>query len=150
MSDIINLLFANIIRILHILLVAFVLIAPFLKQTGYIVLHITLCISLLIHWYNNSDMCSLSLLESRLRGVEYTDTFMHQIVSPVYNINDALISKICYIVVLILLCTSVYKLIKSGVLSKIRQEIHDIPSDLKFNDKLALYTSSLSKLFIVT
>lgn len=145
-----NLFLANFIRLLHILLVLFILIAPFTNTPGYLILHITLSISLLTHWVGNSDICSLSLLESKLRGNAYSETFMHQIVAPVYKINETSLSKISYIVVITLMCVSMYKLYKTGVFSLIKKDITSIngmspkPS---FKHKIDLYAQAISRLF---
>jgi hypothetical protein len=147
-----NLFLANFIRLLHILLVLFILIAPFTDTPGYLVLHIALSISLLTHWVGNSDICSLSLLESKLRGNAYNETFMHQIVSPVYKINDTTLSKISYIVVITLMIVSMYKLYKTKVFSLIKKDIENINGmspEPSFGRKVDLYTQAISRLFDV-
>lgn len=143
-----NLVFANFVRLLHILLLLFVLIAPFTDSPGYLVLHITLSFSLITHWLTNSDICSLSLLESKLRGKEYDETFIHQIVSPVYKISDSSLSKISYIAVITLMMVSIYKLYMSGIFGDIKKEIQSI-RESKSKEKGVLYLHAISKLFQV-
>ena len=81
-----NEIFANIIWLIHLIIVLFMLLAPFSKIPALLILHITASGSLLMHWYFNSDICSLSLLESNLRGLHYKETFMNSIIGPVYTI----------------------------------------------------------------
>ncbi len=80
---------ANGIRILHLCLVVFVIITPFICDfTPLLLLHSVVCASLLFHWLVQSDMCFLSLLESKFRGIERDKSFIHEIVAPVYNFSN--------------------------------------------------------------
>lgn len=105
-----KILLANIIRIIHILLVLFIVIAPYTEIIPLLVLNITLCLSLLFHWYCTSDICCLTLFESKLRGVHYKETFLHEFIGPVYNVSETNLSLISYIVVIFSMITSIYKL----------------------------------------
>ena len=81
-----NIFLANIIWFLHVLIILFILIAPFTNLTALLILHITFSISLLVHWAFNSNECSLTLLESQLRGIPRNESFSYKFISPVYNI----------------------------------------------------------------
>lgn len=100
--------YANIIFLLHCLFILFMLLIPFTNSPALLILHITACISLLIHWQTNSDMCCLTSLEAQLRGLDCQDTFIHRLVSPIYNIN--INDKAIYGVTLLLMLISSYKL----------------------------------------
>ena len=86
---------ANFIWTLHVVLVLFVALTPFLaSSTGstsdLLVLHAIVCPFLILHWLTSTDGCVLTLLETRLRGLEtVSESFMHRLVKPIYVIDDA-------------------------------------------------------------
>jgi hypothetical protein len=100
------------------LIILFVLIAPFTNLTALLILHITFCISLLVHWLFNSNECSLTLLESQLRGLPRNESFSYKFISPIYNISNTDWSYFCYIITISLMCVSIYKLYYSEKLAK--------------------------------
>lgn len=108
---------ANAIGGFHILVVLFVVFAPFTNIAGILVLHFTFCITLLVHWWAGSNACSLSIIESKLRGLETTQTMAHKFIAPVYDISATEWSRICHIVVYVVIAVSAYKLYNSGALS---------------------------------
>lgn len=112
---------ATIIRIIHLMIIAFILVAPFSNLAPLIILNITGCLSLLVHWHANNDICCLSLLEAKLRGIDYTQGFLHQFVSPVYKITDAQISKIAFYVVIISMLLSIYNLLNTKAFEKAKK-----------------------------
>ena len=75
-----NIILANIIFVFHIIIILFILIAPFTNKIALLILHIVFSLCLLLHWHLNSNVCSLSILESHLRGLDYTNTFSHQFI----------------------------------------------------------------------
>jgi len=104
---------ANIIFIFHLGVVLFVLLAPFTKIPALLILHITFCVSLLVHWYTSSDVCSLTLLEGHLRGIERDSTFTHKLISPMYNISETNSNMIAYIITYTMMFISIYYLYNS-------------------------------------
>ena len=114
---------ATFVAIFHTLVVLFTLVAPFTESTGLLVLHVTWCITLLIHWVHGSNACALTMMESKLRGLHCDETFMHRLISPIYDIKEDLLSKISYIVTIILMIYSVYKLYMSEKFNKLLSNI---------------------------
>jgi hypothetical protein len=112
-----NLLLANMIRAFHTVVVIFVLLAPFSNIPAFLVLHITFSISLLVHWYANNNECSLSYIESKLRGLDRTESFTHQFVAPMYDMSKTEWSRLCYIITIVLMCISIYYLYNSKKVS---------------------------------
>jgi hypothetical protein len=112
------LILANVIWAFHVLVILIVLILPFTNIPALLLLHSVFSASLLTHWYHNSDLCSLTLMESKLRGIKVTDSFSHQFISPLYNISQKSWSKVCYILVIILSSISFYKFLKSDTLKE--------------------------------
>lgn len=105
-----KLILANIIWLFHILVVLFVLFAPFSNRSHLLILHIVFSISLLVHWHFNDNTCSLTLLEGYLRNKPSNSTFTHSFISPIYNVSSTSWDKLCYSLVIVLMLISMYKL----------------------------------------
>lgn len=102
---------ADIVRIIHILVIVFVLVAPFKSNDPNILaIHICICIGLLMHWVANTDGCVLTLLESKLRGKEEKSTFVHSILGPLFRIEETGFTKLTYFVTITVLIISSKKL----------------------------------------
>lgn len=116
---------ADCIRVLHILLVMFVLIVPFCRPLFpqdsplpglLIVMEVVVIPAILIHWVTNQSTCCLTMLECSLRGVPANQTFMHQLLDPVYRFvsNDHLdnetLKPCMYTIIILLWLKSVYEL----------------------------------------
>jgi hypothetical protein len=87
------------------------LFAPYTNTPAILVLHITFALSLMIHWYANSNICCLSILEANLRDLNTReDTFSHRFIAPIYDVSATEWSTIVWIVTSVVLCISVYKL----------------------------------------
>ncbi|NDC94800.1 hypothetical protein EB118_12580 [bacterium] len=139
---------ANAISFFHACIVLFVLLAPFLGNPALWILHITFCISLLVHWWGNSNVCSLSYMESALRGLDYTESFTHKFISPVYDISKTEWSKICNDITIILLLISVYYLYNSKALA---DSIACYKQRIKLGNKsrLQIITECFHPLFVI-
>jgi hypothetical protein len=134
---------ADIIFLFHMAIVLFVLLAPFTQISAILILHITFCLSLLVHWYANSNVCSLTLLEGHFRGLNHTNTFTHQLISPMYDISDTDASTIAYIITYIVMFISIYYLYNSQEFKNALEEYN--------NSSGGLYNlfSSFGKLLII-
>ena len=108
-----NIILADIIYYFHIIVVLFVIFAPFTNIISILLLHITFCICLLIHWKMNSNVCSLTVFEGYLRGVDRTNTFTHQFIAPMYDISSSTWCDISTLIVIIVLFISLCKIFKS-------------------------------------
>lgn len=127
---------ANVIFIFHCVVILFVLFAPFTYNPALLILHIAFCLCLLIHWVNNSNACSLTLLESHLRGLNHTDTFSHKFISPIYDISATNWNTICYILTIFVMLLSIYFLIKSDKF----KHAYNCYCNLNFDDNTSFYT----------
>jgi hypothetical protein len=113
-----NHILANCISLFHLLVIVFVLLAPF-SETPYIqILHVTLCITLFVHWAFNNDTCALSIIESKLRGLDYNDSYSYKFIAPLYNISETDWSKIVWIITGVAMTISLYKLYHSEKLKQ--------------------------------
>ena len=99
-----NILASSFIKIIHVGVVLFIVVVPFLKKIQWTValLHVTSVVSLLVHWYVDEDTCFLTLLESMLLGIDTKTSFMHRLVSPIYKIQDKDLKRLVWIVTPIL------------------------------------------------
>ncbi len=92
---------ANIVRLLHLALVIFVVTVPFLGGNApwsVFAIHAMTVVTLLVHWVSGQNACFLTLLESKLRGIPSRNSFMHSIVTPVYQIDNARLREIVHAV----------------------------------------------------
>jgi hypothetical protein len=103
-------LLANLIWIFHLLVVLFVIVAPFSNVPIILLLHSVFCLSLLVHWYTNNNICSLSLMESQLRGLDYTESFTHRLIAPMYDISKTQWANVSYTLTLLLFTISTAKI----------------------------------------
>ena len=147
-------LLADIIYYFHILIVLFIIITPFTNMLSLLILHVTFSICLLLHWKANNNVCSLSMLESYLRGVDRESTFSHQFIAPVYDISSSDWCHISTILTLILLFISLSKLFKifnSNQFSekwKLCKDIYNEKYDDPVDKMIDLYKCFVFKLFI--
>lgn len=100
----------TIISILHLSLIVFMVVAPFMNTPAVLLLHVLSSLCLITHWACNNSMCSLTILESYLRGQKPSETFIYKIVNPVYNISQYKLNKIIWFFTIVALGISSYKL----------------------------------------
>lgn len=147
-----NIVIANLIWLFHVLVVAFVIIVPFLDTPYLHILHLAFGTSLLVHWYGNSNVCSLSVMEAKFRGLHYTQSFTHQFIAPVYEVSSTDWSKICYMTTIVLMLLSFYKLVTSlkfadawRCLQEKKKSI--IMSHMSFQEKVMEYARCFRPIF---
>ena len=86
-----NELLANIVALVHIAVIIFFVYAPFSPYPHLWVLAFVSSIFTMSHWLlpgPESDICCLTVLERWLRGCDKQESFMHNIMSPVYKAVD--------------------------------------------------------------
>ena len=108
-----SILLANIIYIFHILVILFVLLAPFTNIVSLLVLHFVFSLCLLVHWNLNENICALSVFESYLRGMDRQTTFTHSFIAPIYDIGSSEWGELCTLITIVMLFISLYKIIIS-------------------------------------
>lgn len=144
-----NLLLADSIFIFHIIIILFVLFAPFTNIPAILILHITFAICLIVHWYTNSNVCSLSIFEAQLRGLDRQDTFTHKFVAPMYEISATEWSNIVWIITIIVLCISLYKLYNSEKFKMAWKCYSKSPSRNTLRENLNQLMECFKPLFII-
>lgn len=132
-------LLAGLITIFHLLIVIFVILAPISNQSNILILHITLCVCLLVHWINNNNACSLTILESKLRGLDSpSSSFTHQFIAPIYDVSATDWSRVCYVVVVLALTASIIRLTQTDNWKKLGKY-----SNLPVGERLMRYATVL-------
>lgn len=107
-----NVFLANVCWLLHILFVIWVLVVPFTSNEAMLVLHLIMLPFLWFHWKVHDDTCALTLIERGLRGVPAEESFFHNLVSPVYKIQDSDLSSLCWVISILLWLVTLSKVLK--------------------------------------
>jgi hypothetical protein len=103
---------------LHTILVLFIVTIPFIGKNYLLFLHIVTGITILFHWIFNNNICSLTIIEYKLREiisgkpVEKKDCFMARLIEPVYDFKKNHQSRriLLYTILIGLILLSIYKL----------------------------------------
>ena len=131
----VNILLANLVRLFHIFIILFVLIAPFINDSSILILHISFCICLMIHWIFNSDQCVLTHLEKKLRGVSDDEAFTYKFIAPMYNITHTRWNNLVWIITIIMCLISIYNLINN---EKIRYFLNELKKEKSFTSMIKI------------
>lgn len=106
------------INIIHLIVIIFVLAAPFSNSNYLILLHAIVIPFIILHWLLNNNTCCLTVAEKYIRekntgtSVKEGDCFTYQLVAPIYdfNKNHQAFSTFIYILTISLWFVSVYNL----------------------------------------
>lgn len=107
-----NAILANVCWLLHIAFVLWVMVVPFTNNEPMLVLHLVVMPFLWFHWLLHDDTCALTLMERHLRGVSHDESFFHNLVSPVYKINDSDVRSASWVVSILLWLLTLSKVLK--------------------------------------
>ena len=107
------------INVLHIIVIIFVLCAPFSGSNYFLFIHVIIVPFIMLHWVLNNNTCSLTVMEKFVRtqtyGVQPMDEecFSYQFIAPIYdfNKNHESFSYFTYVATFSLWSISVYNLI---------------------------------------
>ena len=143
-------LLADIIFVFHCIIILFVLFAPFTNIPALLILHITFAISLMVHWIANSNVCSLSVLEAHLRGIDIReDTFSHKFIAPIYDISATEWCNIVWVITIVVLCISIYKLYHNDKFKIAWKCYSKLEPSKDFLDKISQILTCFKPLFII-
>lgn len=118
-----------IIYIIHLIVLLFVVIAPFTNSNYMLFIHSIIVPFIMLHWLLNNDSCAVTMMEKYARGgsseIKNEDCITYQIVGPIYNLTKdyADYSTITWTVTITLWLISVSKLYikyQNGEIKKIR------------------------------
>jgi len=79
------------ISVLHILVILFVLMAPFTSNNTLLFLHLIIIPLIVFHWRINDNTCILTKMEKHINKISHDikpskkDSFLYQFISPIYD-----------------------------------------------------------------
>lgn len=77
---------ADIIYMIHLFVLIFVIVAPFMSNQKILVIEMALLLAIMFHWITNNQVCCLTEVEKILRNKEHdTQTFFGNLIGPVYT-----------------------------------------------------------------
>lgn len=121
------------IRLIHYLVVAFFVLAPFTNDQRILTLHLIGVPFLLMHWVTNQSTCALTEIEKFLCGkVQDEDTFIGSIVAPVYKFQSRENCDIVLWSALILLWLYTLQKVRKDDFSLLRAAIRQMFDTLRF------------------
>lgn len=109
----------NIILFIHICVVLFVIVVPFMNSNYLLLMHSIIVPFIILHWIVNDNTCALSLIEKQIRkkmnngiSVDENDCFTCRIINPIYDFksNYEQFSKFIYFITTVLWLISSSKL----------------------------------------
>lgn len=78
-------LITTLIRIIHLLVVIFIVVTPFLNDEYLLSMHFLIVPMIMLHWITNQSICALTEIEKLLTGKKHdNDTFFGKVVGPIY------------------------------------------------------------------
>lgn len=86
-----------ILTFLHILVILWALVAPFSSVSNLRVSYIVLMPFIMFHWILLDNTCIFTMIENKLRGCETEESFIHRLVSPIYNIPEGLLGNVMWL-----------------------------------------------------
>lgn len=141
-----NSILANLICIIHIIVVLFVIAVPFTNNDALLTLHFITLPFIWLHWMLNDDTCALTVLEATCRGMTIEEaksgkSFFHNLVSPVYKIEDDDVRSIAWSVSIILWLVTAFKIAKrpsmlTDLFSNAKRMLLGQPLELRDREKM--------------
>ena len=86
------------------------IVVPFTNNITLLILHFMFSISMMAHWILNNDTCALTLIEKYFRNCNTDESFIHSLVSPIYNVSENELANYIYIISFALISITFYKL----------------------------------------
>ena len=118
------------INIIHLIVIIFVLAAPFSNSNYLMILHIIVVPFIMLHWLLNNNTCCLTIAERYIREktvgtpVKPEECFTYKLIAPIYDFSKEYetFSALIYILTISVWLISVYNIshkICSGEIKKI-------------------------------
>lgn len=106
------------INIIHLIVIIFVLAAPFSDSNYLILIHSIVVPFIILHWILNNNTCCLTVAEKYIREkntgttIKSEDCFTYQLVAPIYDFNKdhQAFSTFIYLLTISLWFVSIYNL----------------------------------------
>jgi hypothetical protein len=106
------------INVLHVIVILFVLCAPFSGSNYLLTMHLMIVPFIILHWIVNNNTCSLTVAEKFIREQTYgapvkeDDCYSFKFIAPIYdfNKNHEAYSNFTYILTISLWLVSAYNM----------------------------------------
>lgn len=122
-----------IIRLIHYLVVAFFVLAPFTNDQRILTLHLIGVPFLLLHWVTNQSTCALTEVEKFISGKAHDEeTFIGSIVAPVYKFQSPENCDMVLWLALVLLWLYTFHKVRKDDFSLLRAAIRQMFDTLRF------------------
>lgn len=108
-----NNVFASIVCVIHIIIIILILYIPIFSNSNYFIFVCAIFLPFLeLHWLFNNNVCCLTEIEKKIRGIDDKQSFINKIISPIYSFpNDKSFNFIYYILINFLISICICKLI---------------------------------------
>jgi hypothetical protein len=101
----------SLVKLIHISLIAFIVLTPFLTNNRTILLvHLQILFYIVFTWLFNKGQCGLTQFEKYLTGRSEEDGFIYSIVKPIIDVKEHRFNQIIFLCVMMLGALSMYKL----------------------------------------
>jgi hypothetical protein len=80
-----NFILADMVYYIHLTFVIIMVIAPYSRLKILHNFYYVMVPTLFIRWVTNYSKCSVTTIESKLRGIQEEDGFIYKIITPIYN-----------------------------------------------------------------
>lgn len=134
---------ANLIAACHFFLIIYMLTVPFIGSWFLLPGHIGFSFLLMGHWLTNDNTCAWTVIESKLRGIEMSESFVYSIVKPVFesgrfSFSDKenekkLTAKLIWSITILVCVISCYRLYKNDEFWKVKNDPSRLKTLLKRN-----------------
>ena len=104
----------TIIRLAHVVILLFIVMVPFTNNDILISYNFIFIIGMWMHWAMNSNVCVLSTMEHQLTGVKYSEGFINNVLTPIFELPKNSNVYITWAVTAILFVVDVIKLNRTG------------------------------------
>lgn len=106
------------INIIHLIVIIFVLTAPFSNSNYLMLIHVIVVPFIMLHWLLNNNTCCLTVAEKYIRQktvstkIKEEDCFTYQLIAPIYDFskNHEAFSTFIYVITIGVWAVSIYNL----------------------------------------
>ena len=100
----------NIIKILHLILIIFIIIAPFVKNKEIKINVLIILCYLLLQYLTGYNKCGLTELEYYFMKSEYQEGFLYRIINPVIKVPEKYFDNWIYVIHIIYIIVLMHQL----------------------------------------
>ena len=90
-----------VVQMLHVVIILYILLTPFTARgAGPLFIYMLVVFAIVMHWVANHHFCVLSLLESKIRGIDYEQGFINSVLKPIFGVG---VNRVSFYVIMGLL-----------------------------------------------